>query len=83
MFSIITAISWLEEEVKIGPIKISPEDIEKWINKIISIAIIIVLMYLIIRGADLCKSEQDRIDETEEESRILSEKYNNGGKFYE
>ena len=49
MFSIITAISWLEEEVKIGPIKISPEDIEKWINKIISIAIIIVLMYLIIK----------------------------------
>lgn len=45
--------------------------------------IISILMYLIIRGADLCKSEQDRIDETEEESRILSEKYNNGGKFYE
>ena len=45
--------------------------------------IITILMYLIIRRADLCKSEQDRIDETEEESRILSEKYNNGGKFNE
>ncbi|HBC85114.1 MAG TPA: hypothetical protein DCZ30_06975 [Clostridiales bacterium] len=53
-----------------------------WIVFIIFI-IISILMYLIIRGADLCKSEQDRIDETEEESRILSEKYNNGGKFYE
>lgn len=53
-----------------------------WIVFIIFI-IIAILMYLIIRGADLCKSEQDRIDETEEESRILSEKYNNGGKFNE
>lgn len=53
-----------------------------WIVFIIFI-IIAILMYLIIRGADLCKSEQDRIDEAEEESRILSEKYNNGGKFNE
>ena len=53
-----------------------------WVVFIIFI-IIAILMYLIIRGADLCKSEQDRIDETEEESRILSEKYNNGGKFNE
>lgn len=49
----------------------------------ITFIIIAILMYLIIRGADLCKSEQDRIDEAEEESRILSEKYNNGGKFNE
>ncbi len=53
-----------------------------WVVFIIFI-IITILMYLIIRGADLCKSEQDRIDEIEEESRILSEKYNNGGKFNE
>ena len=51
-----------------------------WVVFIIFI-IIAILMYLIIRGADLCKSEQDRIDEAEEEARILSEKYNNGGKF--
>ena len=49
MFSTITSISWLEEEIKLGPIKISPEDVEKWINKIISIAIVIVLMYLVIK----------------------------------
>lgn len=53
-----------------------------WVVFIIFI-IIAILMYLIIRGADLCKSEQDRIDEAEEEARILSEKYNNGGKFNE
>lgn len=53
-----------------------------WVVFIIFI-IITILMYLIIRGADLCKSEQDRIDEIKEESRILSEKYNNGGKFNE
>lgn len=53
-----------------------------WVVFIIFI-VIGILMYLIIRGADLCKSEQDRIDEIEEESRILSEKYNNGGKFNE
>ena len=52
-----------------------------WVVFIIFI-IIAILMYLIIRGADLCKSEQDRIDEAEE-ARILSEKYNNGGKFNE
>ena len=53
-----------------------------WVVFIIFI-IIAILMYLIIRGANLCKSEQDRIDEAEEEARILSEKYNNGGKFNE
>lgn len=53
-----------------------------WVVFIIFV-LIAILMYLIIRGADLCKSEQDRIDELEEESRILSEKYNNGGKSNE
>ena len=53
-----------------------------WVVFIIFI-IIAILMYLIIRGADLCKSEQDRIDEAEEEARILSENYINGGKFNE
>ncbi len=50
-----------------------------WVVFIIFI-IIAILMYLIIRGADLCKSEQDRIDEAEEEARILSEKYNDSVK---
>lgn len=49
MFSIISAVKWFEEEVKIGPIKISPEDVEKWIDKILGIVIVIVLMYLVIK----------------------------------
>ena len=50
-----------------------------WIIFIIC-SFIAVLMYLVVRGADICKTDRERFDEDEEQSRIVSEKYNNGGK---
>lgn len=53
-----------------------------WIIFIIC-SFIAVLMYLVVRGADICKTDKERFDEDEEQSRIVSEKYSNGGKSYE
>ena len=40
---------------------------------------IAILMYLVIRGADLCKTDKERFDEDEEQMKIVSEDNENGG----
>ena len=40
---------------------------------------IAILMYLVIRGADLCKTDEERFDENEEQMKIVSKDNRNGG----
>ena len=42
--------------------------------------LIAILMYLVIRGADICKTDEERFYEDEEQMNIVSEKNKNGGK---
>jgi len=38
-----------------------------------------ILMYLVIRGADLCKTDEERFDEDEEQMKIVDNDNENGG----
>ena len=40
---------------------------------------IAILMYLVIRGADSCKTDEERFDEDEEQMKIISNDNENGG----
>lgn len=42
-----------------------------------------LLMYLVIRGADICKTDDERFDEDEEQMMIVSKIDKNGGKSSE
>ncbi len=41
--------------------------------------IIALFMYLVIRGADICKTKEERFFEDEEQMKIVSKKNKNGG----
>lgn len=42
-----------------------------------------ILMYLVIRGADICKTDEERFFEDEEQMKIVSKENKNGGKSNE
>lgn len=42
-----------------------------------------ILMYLVIRGANICKTDEERFFEDEEQMKIVSEENKNGGKSNE
>lgn len=44
--------------------------------------LIAILMYLVIRGVDICKTDEERFYEDEEQMKYLKE-YKNGGKSSE
>lgn len=41
--------------------------------------LIAIFMYLVIRGADICKTDEERFFEDEEQMRIVSKDNKNGG----
>ena len=64
----------------------------KMLDKIAMITFLVVyiiclfvalLMYLVIRGADICKTDDERFDEDEEQMMIVSKIDKNGGKSSE
>lgn len=45
--------------------------------------LITIFIYLVIRGADICKTDEERQIEDEEQMKIVSKVNRNGGKYSE